>query len=91
LLRLDWWYERLSDFNQEYTPRMIIGAKNDLVETANEKTRVDDLVIKRFKERHNEVDFYRTSSKENYNIEKIFKQLIKKILEKNKLDFDRLP
>jgi len=90
LLRLDWWYEKLSDYNQAYTPRMCIGAKNDLVKVADEKSKVDDLVIKRFMERHEENDFYKTSSKENYNIELIFKELLIKILEKNKLDFDRL-
>jgi len=90
LLRLDWWYERLGEYNQALTPRMCIGAKNDLIKTADEKTRVDDLVIKRFMERHEENDFYRTSSKENYNIELIFTELVIKILEKNKLDYDRL-
>lgn len=90
LLRLDWWYERLQDYNQAYTPRMFIGAKSDLIKIADEKTRVDDLVINRFMERHNEDNFLKTSSKENYNIELIFKELVIKILEKNKLDFDRL-
>ena len=32
LLRLDWWYERLGEHNHAETPRMFIGAKNDLVE-----------------------------------------------------------
>lgn len=90
LLRLDWWYEKLIDYEQGNTPRMIIGAKNDLVKTADEKARVDDLVIKRFKERHNETAFHKTSSKENYNIQIIFKELVISILEKNKLDYDRL-
>ena len=90
LLRLDWWYERLGEYNHAFTPRMCIGAKNDLVKTADEKTKVDDLVIKRFMKRHEEDDFYKTSSKENYNIEQIFKELLIKILEKNKLDYDRL-
>jgi len=90
LLRLDWWYERLEDYNHANTPRMCIGAKSDLVKTANEKTRVDDLVIKRFMERHEENDFYKTSSKEDYNIKLTFKELVIKILEKNKLDYDRL-
>jgi small GTP-binding protein len=90
LLRLDWWYERLSEYNHGYTPRMCIGAKNDLVKTADEKSKVDDLVIKRFMERHDENDFYKTSSKDNCNIDVIFKKLIIKILEKNKLDFDQI-
>jgi small GTP-binding protein len=91
LLRLDWWYEKLGDYNHGHTPRMCIGAKNDLVRTADEKSKVDDLVIKRFMERHDEKDFYKTSSKENYNIDIVFKKLVVKILEKNKLDFDRMP
>jgi small GTP-binding protein len=90
LLRLDWWYERLSEYNHAVTPRMCIGAKNDLVKTADEKARVDDLVIKRFMERHEENDFYKTSSKENCNIDIIFKELVIKILERNKFDYDRL-
>jgi len=91
LLRLDWWYEKLGDYEQNNTPRMIIGAKDDLVKTADEKTKVDDLVINRFKERHNETDFHKTSSKENCNIQLIFKELVIRILDKNKLDYDRLP
>ncbi|MFW9998879.1 MAG: Rab family GTPase [Candidatus Hodarchaeota archaeon] len=90
LLRLDWWYERLDDYNQEHTPRMFIGAKSDLIKTADEKARVDGLVIDRFMKRHEESIFYKTSSKENYNIELIFKELVIRILEKNKLDYDRL-
>ncbi len=91
LLRLDWWYEKLGDYNHGDTPRMCIGAKNDLVKIVDEKSKVDDLVIKRFMERHDENDFYKTSSKENCNIEVVFKELVVKILEKNKLDFDKIP
>jgi len=90
LLRLDWWYERLDDYNHETTPRMFIGTKNDLVKITDEKSRVDKLVIDRFMKTHDETDFFKTSSKENYNIELIFKELIIKILDKNKLDYDKL-
>jgi Ras-related protein Rab-11A len=90
LLRLDWWYEKLGDYNHGDTPRMCIGAKNDLVKIVDEKSKVDDLVIKRFMERHEENDFYKTSSKENCNINVVFKKLVVKILEKNKLDFDKI-
>ncbi len=90
LLRLDWWYERLGEYNHGTTPRMFIGAKNDLVNHIDEKSKVDDLVVDRFMSRHEEVDFFRTSSKDNYNIKEIFKDLVIKILDKNKLDYDRL-
>lgn len=90
LLRLDWWYERLGEYNHGNTPRIFVGTKNDLVENVDDKTRVDKLVIERFMKRHEEVDFFRTSSKENYNIEEIFKNQVVKILNKNKLDYDKV-
>ena len=90
LLRLDWWYEKLGEYNQGLTPRMCVGTKNDLVKSANEKTRIEELAINRFMERHKENHFYQTSSKENYNIELIFKELVLKILKKNNLDYNRL-
>ncbi len=90
LLRLDWWYERLGEYNHGETSRMCVGTKYDLVKIADEKTRVDDLVVNRFMKRHKEADFYKTSSKENYNIDLIFKELVTKILEKNNLDYDKI-
>ena len=90
LLRLDWWYERLGDYYHGDTPRIFIGTKNDLVKIADEKSKVDDLVIKRFMERHDEGLFFKTSSKDNYNVQKTFKDLVIKVLEKNKLDYDKL-
>ncbi len=90
LLRLDWWYERLGEYDHGNTPRMFIGSKNDLVNQIDEKSKVDDLVVDRFMSRHEEVDFFRTSSKDNYNIKEIYKELVIKILDRNKLDYDRL-
>lgn len=90
LLRLDWWYEKLGEYHHGHTPRMCIGAKHDLVKIADEKSKVDDLVVDRFMQRHNEVDFYKTSSKDNFNIKEVFKNLVIKILIKNKLDYDKL-
>ena len=90
LLRLDWWYERLGEYNHAETSRMFVGAKKDIVENVDDKTRVDKLVIDRFMKRHSESDFYKCSSKEDFNIKKIFKELVIKILEKNKLDYERI-
>ena len=90
LLRLDWWYERLGEYNHAETPRMFVGAKKDIVENVDDKTRVEKLVIDRFMKRHTESDFYKCSSKEDFNIKKIFKELVIKILEKNKLDYERI-
>ena len=90
LLRLDWWYERLGEYNHAETPRMFVGAKKDIVENVDDKTRVEKLVIDRFMKRHTESDIYKCSSKEDFNIKKIFKELVIKILEKNKLDYERI-
>ena len=90
LLRLDWWYERLGEYNHAETPRMFVGAKKDIVENVDDKTRVEKLVIDRFMKRHTESDFYKCSSKEDFNIKKIFKELVIKILEKNKLEYERI-
>ena len=80
----------VGEYNHGNTPRMFIGAQNDLVNKIDEKARVDDLVIDRFMSRNAEVDFFRTSSKENCNIKEIFKELVIKILDKNKLDYDKV-
>ncbi len=90
LLRLDWWYDRLGEYNHGTTPRMFIGAKKDLVNKIDEKSRVDDLVIDRFMSRHEEVDFFKTSSKDNWNIKEIVKELVIRILDRNKLDYDQI-
>lgn len=90
LLRLDWWYERLGEYNHGNTPRMFIGAKNDLVDQIEDKSKVDDLVVDRYMSRHEEVDFFKTSSKDDWNIKEVFKELVIKILDRNKLDYDRI-
>lgn len=89
LLALDWWYEKLFEHNHQDTPRIIMGTKNDLVNTFNDKKRVNDLVIDRFLKKHNEPDFIKTSSKFNYNIQYCFKELVKKVLNHYNFYYDR--
>lgn len=89
LIGLDWWYEKLIEFRQKNTPRILIGAKNDLIEK-NEKSAVNELIIKRFMKRHKDTIFIKTSSKENYNIQSIFKEMTKLILEHNKFNYDKI-
>ena len=53
--------------------------------------KINDYVIDQFLYKHEEKDFFRCSSKENYNISESFKVLIKKILDTLNLDYDRIP
>ena len=90
LLNLDWWYERVAEENAFDCPRIILGTKEDLVKEIDDKSKVDELVIKQFMNRHNEKDFVKTSAKENVNILQSVKQMVEKILEEHQLTYDRL-
>ncbi|MHA1468312.1 MAG: Rab family GTPase [Promethearchaeota archaeon] len=88
LINLDWWYDQLDDSNLT-TSKMIIGTKSDLVNEESEKYQVDNLIMKQFMKKHDEHEFFKTSSKEGYNIKQCFKELVKRILEQNKLEYDK--
>ena len=88
LINLDWWYNQLAE-TPLITPKMIIGTKSDLVNEENEKYQVDNLIIKQFMKKHNEHEFFKTSSKAGYNIKQCFSELVKRILDQNKLEYDK--
>ncbi len=90
LTRLDWWYEQLVFHNLQGHPKILIGTKLDLVETADKKQKIDDLIIEQFLKRHNEKEFIKTSSKENKNILQSFKELVKKVLDAHYLDYEKI-
>ncbi|MFX1336990.1 MAG: Rab family GTPase [Promethearchaeota archaeon] len=90
LVNLDWWYERLVEQNVTDSPKIVIGTKQDLVSQVDEKTKINDLIIEQFLKRHNEKDFIRTSSKDNININRCFKEISIKILDLHELAYDRL-
>ncbi|TFG07660.1 MAG: GTP-binding protein [Promethearchaeota archaeon] len=90
LVGLDWWYDTLVQHNHENTPKIILGTKMDLINSSENKQRVDDLIINRFLRKHGEQDFIRTSSKSNHNIEFCFKALAKKVLDHNQFPYKRL-
>ncbi len=90
LVMLDWWYEKLQEYGHQDTPRIIVATKNDLINKQEENTKIDDLVIDRFLTRHNEKDFIKTSSKDNYNIEFSFKKLVEKALNYYNFHYDRV-
>lgn len=89
LISLDWWYEKLDKLGHGQVPRIIIGTKSDLLEKEG-VSKIDDLVIQQFLKDHNESLFFKTSSKDNVNIKQSFIEIAKLILDKNKLDYDKL-
>ena len=90
LIKLDWWFEQLEKHDNQNVPKIVIGAKYDLIDEENKKVKVNDLIISQFLDKHGEKCFFKTSSKENINVTEIFKQLVKYILEANKFDYDKI-
>ena len=90
LVNLDWWYEKLVEQNASGAPKILLGTKQDLVSKVDEKSKINDLIIEQFLKRHNEKDFIRTSSKDNVNILRCFKEMSIKILEMHELAYDKL-
>jgi len=91
LIKLDWWYDNLINFNVQDRPKILVGTKYDLVQGVNEKYKVDKYIIEQFLQNHNEKDFVKTSSKENTNILYCFKEMTKKIMISHNLDYDKFP
>ena len=87
LLGLDWWYEHLFKQKQNETPKLLIGCKNDLVKNLE---KVDELIIESFRKKHNEVKFFKTSAKQNYNVRDIFVEMTKNILDTHSFKYDKI-
>ncbi|MFX0070368.1 MAG: hypothetical protein ACFFAO_04680, partial [Candidatus Hermodarchaeota archaeon] len=90
LINLDWWYERLDELKFKHVPKIIIGTKQDLINKMNSKSKVNDLVVHQFLKKHDENDFFKTSSKENMNIIDSFKRMTAKILDDHNLPYKRI-
>ncbi|MFX1428285.1 MAG: Rab family GTPase [Promethearchaeota archaeon] len=89
LIKLDWWYNNLNDYNLQNQPKILVGTKHDLLQGDNKKYKVDKYIIEQFLQNHNEKDYVKTSSKENINILYSFKEMTKKIMQSHNLDYDR--
>ncbi|TFG27038.1 MAG: GTP-binding protein [Promethearchaeota archaeon] len=90
LLDLDYWFKHLAQKNILAVPKIFLGTKHDLVEETNSKEKVNDLIIDQFLKRHNETEYLKTSSKENFNILQSFKELVIKVLNYNSLPYKKL-
>lgn len=90
LIKLDWWYNKLVENNAVDHPIIIIGAKLDLIEQEGNLYRIDESLINDSLERYSVNDFIKTSSKDNVNIQDIFKQMAKKVLDFHELDYEKI-
>ncbi|MHA2051937.1 MAG: Rab family GTPase [Promethearchaeota archaeon] len=88
LTKLDWWYDRLKEYNMITLPKMLIGTKFDLIDDKSKRARNNTVIYKEFLKNHKEMDFVKTSAKENLNIQSIAKEMAIKILNINNLDYD---
>ena len=87
LLGLDWWYEHLFKQNQNKTPKLLVGCKSDL---AKDLKTVDELVIINFRKKHDNVEFFKSSAKENYNVKEIFVEMTKNIFDTHSFKYDKI-
>ena len=88
LLGLDWWNDHLKKLNHDDTPKILVGCKYDLMK--EEKKKINELVIENFRKKYQTVPYYKTSSKDNYNIREIFLEMTKTILNENNFDYDKI-
>jgi len=91
LIKLDWWYDNIVQFKLQNSPKILVGTKSDLAYGSEKNFKIDDLIIERFLENHNEKEFIKTSSKENENINLSFKEMTRKIMNYHNLEYDRFP
>ncbi|NVM36431.1 MAG: GTP-binding protein [Candidatus Lokiarchaeota archaeon] len=85
LLDLDWWYDKLIEYGVTDPPKILVGTKLDLFEQEDNQFGIDKSIIEEFIRKHGTNDFIKTSSKDNVNIQNIFKEMVKKLLDFYKL------
>ena len=87
LLGLDWWNDHLFKLDHKKTPKMLIGCKADLVK---DPEKVNDLVIENFRKKYDNIPFYKTSSKQGYNIRTIFVEMVRTLLDEHGFEYDEI-
>jgi small GTP-binding protein len=87
LLGLDWWNDHLFKLNHKKTPKVLVGCKSDLIA---DPEKVNDLVIENFRKKYDNIPYYKTSSKEGYNIRNIFVEMVRTILDEHGFEYDKI-
>ena len=87
LLGLDWWNDHLFKLSHKNTPKVLVGCKSDLIK---DPERVNDLVIESFRKKHDNIPYFKTSSKEGYNIRNVFVEMVRTILDEHSFEYDKI-
>lgn len=90
LINLDWWYDKLVENEVVDRPKILIGTKLDLIENGGSPYIVDESMINDSLEKYSINEFFKTSSRDNINIQDIFKQMTKKILDFHELEYEEI-
>ncbi|MHA1193718.1 MAG: Rab family GTPase [Promethearchaeota archaeon] len=81
---LDFWYKQLiQQVKGSSIPKILVGSKNDLIETTPKENLVDETLIQTFLKEKNMTGYYKTSALENYNVINVFKELNNLMLKNN--------
>jgi len=68
-------------------PKILVGSKNDLIETTPKENLVDETLIQTFLKEKNITSYYKTSALENYNVINVFKELNNLMLKNNQAKY----
>lgn len=88
LVNLDPWYDKLVENNFSERPIILVGSKLDLLEQGENPFILDDSFINESIERYSVKSFAKTSSRDNVNIQNIFKEMAKEILTFHEFDYE---
>ena len=89
LIKLDWWYDKIIQHRLDNSPKILIGTKLDLAQK-EKQYKVDKLIVEQFLKNHDEKDYIETSSKDNVNIQNVFIDIVKKILDSHRFVYEKI-
>ncbi|TKJ23870.1 MAG: hypothetical protein CEE43_01525 [Promethearchaeota archaeon Loki_b32] len=90
LIKLDWWYDKISKHGLDDSPKILVGTKLDLAQKEDKQYKVDRIIVEQFLKKHDEKDYVKTSSKDNVNIQNVFIEIVKKILDSHGFDYRKI-
>ncbi|KKK44068.1 hypothetical protein LCGC14_1013220 [marine sediment metagenome] len=86
--QLDFWFEQLiKNTISPEIPIILVGSKSDLIKKTPKSEIVNDSVINDYVKEKQLEGFYNTSSLENYNVLKVFKELNNLMLKRQQIPY----
>ncbi len=90
LVNLDFWYDKLVEFDFADRPIILVGSKLDLLEQKDNPFILDESLINDSIDRYSVKFYTTTSSKDNINIQNIFKGMAKEIMTFHEFDYQEI-